>query len=352
MRRRIRLKNKFGAYDNQKSIIEGETPNPYAIKDKPHGKSDTALNRWENAQWFFNKWKIKSAEQTLVKTPAEIIKEAQTRFGKKKFVVLYSGGKDSSMCADLLNKMGLLDHVLTIDTGEAIDELWPFMRDETKRQGWHHVIRKTRQNFNDYVYRYGNPASRAHHFVMGVLKGERMRQYYNEELNSDYIYVSGIRAPESKERARNYSYHINKEGSLLFVSPIFYKTTQEVLDYVTKHKINLSPVYKSVHISGDCTCTANGDEIEKLEIRIHYPENYKRILEREKIARESPYKQAQINWEVGNVKSKADRVKIYDGLCKLFNGLVPSLKDQFDANALELSHACSDCSILTSEDSD
>ena len=224
------------------------------------------------------------------------------------------------------------------------------MRTETHRQGWHHVIRKTRYNFDDYVRQYGNPSPRVHRYVMGILKLARMRDYMQEELNDDYIFVSGIRSKESKSRSKNYDYHINNQSKMFFVSPIYYKTKDEILDYVQKNDVNISPIYENVHISGDCICGANGDEIERLEIRIHYPEAYKRILYREKLARESPYKQANINWEYGKSKAKQDRIKIYDGLEILFGGLVPSLKVQFEMNELELNHACSDCNIYSEDE--
>ena len=185
---------------------------------------------------------------------------------------------------------------------------------------------------------------------MGILKFDRMREYLHEELNDDYILVSGIRTKESGARSNNYDYHINSQSKMFFVCPIFYKTKEQVLDYCTTNDINISPVYANVHISGDCICAANGDDIEKLEIRIHYPDAYKRILYREKLARESPYRQAYLNWEYGNAKSKLDRLKIYDGLEILFGGLVPSLKVQYEQNEAELSHACSDCNIYSEDE--
>ena len=310
---------------------------------------------------FFTNWRIQSREQLHHKSTDEVIHELVKRFKRTKFVVLYSGGKDSSMVAHLLHKKGMLDHLLTIDTGIAVGELWDFVKDETKRQGWSHVVRKSKYNFDDWVYRHGHPAHGAHRRVMGMLKYDTMRTYMLHELDTDNsVYMSGVRGEtESVQRGQNYAYPIDNDGRMFMGRPIFYKTDSDVINYCVKNDIRISPAYEKIHLSGDCLCGSYNDLLERYEISQHYPREYAEILRREKMARESPYLGARINWEYGNVEIKHQRYLMCDQLMPLFGGLVRPLKDQIktDMKEVELRDAmledtCHDCRVQTGMDED
>ena len=155
---KFKLKKQYGAYDNQKAL-DRETPNPYRMSSDPHGKSGKAIRRWEASQAFFNKWKITTEDQPKKKTPFEIIDEFKSKFGKRKIIALYSGGKDSSATAHILHKANMLDHCLTVETGVSVKELPAFMKKETSRQGWKLKTINSLQSFDDWTYEFGHPSS-------------------------------------------------------------------------------------------------------------------------------------------------------------------------------------------------
>ena len=118
--------------------------------------------------------------------------------------------------------------------------------------------------------------------------------------------------------------------------PIFYKTDSDVINYCVKNDIRISPAYEKIHLSGDCLCGSYNDLLERYEISQHYPREYAEILRREKMARESPYLGARINWEYGNVEIKHQRYLMCDQLMPLFGGLVRPLKDQIKTDMKEV----------------
>ena len=92
--------------------------------------------------------------------------------------------------------------------------------------------------------------------------------------------ISGVRKFESKRRGRT-AKPILKDGSMIFVAPIFYLKTEEVWSYIKENNLEVSPVYKTLHLSGDCMCGAFSEMGEAELISLFYPEIAKRIEELE-----------------------------------------------------------------------
>ena len=67
-----------------------------------------------------------------------------------------------------------------------------------------------------------------------------------------------------------------------FYSPIFKWSTVEVWDYIKEHKLERSPIYNTMHISGDCFCGAFSSRGESNFLQMFHPELANRLIELEK----------------------------------------------------------------------
>ena len=65
-----------------------------------------------------------------------ILEQARNDFEVKKFVGLFSGGKDSLVACHLLAEMGELDEVLYCKTGIGLDENFDYVVDTCKKYNW------------------------------------------------------------------------------------------------------------------------------------------------------------------------------------------------------------------------
>ena len=192
------------------------------------------------------------------------------------YVGLFSGGKDS-MVACL--EAGVKE-VVYCRTGVGLNE--EYVVKTCKRFGWklHIVEPKEGETYEDFVRRFGFPHQGIHNTIMGMLKWHPMRKWYStqKKLGRDIIYISGRRKKESARRKRMKS---NKEylemDGIKFYSPIFDWSTGEVWVYLEEHNIDRSPIYETMHLSGDCMCGAFSQKGESGILSIFHPEMAKRF---------------------------------------------------------------------------
>jgi len=215
----------------------------------------------------------------MIKAEA-ILQEAEQKFGIKKFYACVSGGKDSVTSADVVDKLGKLSGVIFIDTTIGIQETKDFVIDLCKKRDWELIILKPEMTYEEFVNKYGFPTARFHHVVMGRLKYIPLRKFIIEHKQEKIGIISGVRKFESKRRGRT-AKPILKDGSMIFVAPIFYLKTEEVWSYIKENNLEVSPVYKTLHLSGDCMCGAFSEMGEAELISLFYPEIAKRIEELE-----------------------------------------------------------------------
>lgn len=183
---------------------------------------------------------------------------------------LFSGGKDS-LVACLVSKV---NKVLYCRTGVGLNE--EYVKDMCKRFGWELIIVEPakHETFEKFVERFGFPHSGMHSAVMGFLKWHPMRKWHNEQkkLGRDILFISGRRKKESKRRMRMKS---NKEYAetegMKFYSPIYNWTNEQVWEYLKDNNIQRSPIYDTMHISGDCFCGAFSAKGESVAMSMFHP---------------------------------------------------------------------------------
>ena len=216
----------------------------------------------------------------------EILEEAEQKFGIKKFYACVSGGKDSITSADVVDKLGKLTGVIFIDTTIGIQETKDFVVDLCKKRGWDLIILKPKVSYDEFVInKFGFPTARFHNVVMGFLKYHPLRRFVIEHKEEKIGLISGVRKFESNRRGRTMK-PIIKDGSMIFVAPIFHLKTEEVWGYIKENNLEVSPVYRKLHLSGDCMCGAFSDIGEAELISMFYPEIAQRIRKLENLIKD------------------------------------------------------------------
>ena len=262
-------------------------------------------------------------EQQRELTPKEILDQAINDWNVDSFYVGYSGGKDSGIALDYTAKYfpNHFKGVIFADTGIGTQATIDFVKKYCKERKYslnivkpENVIRKKTSipfSYKNLVMRYGFPSHSGHTMVMQQLKLFPIRQFIHQRIKAGEkpCIITGIRKKESARRSRNYYTPIDKDGKMVYVKPLFYKTNEWVYRYFVENDVKRSPVYETLHLSGDCLCGCFAKKGEAKLLQIFHPEVYDKILKLEnefKKIKDHPYK-AFGTW--GNSKNSIKDVK-------------------------------------------
>ena len=167
-------------------------------------------------------------------------------------VTLFSGGKDSLVVGHYTNTK----KAVYCKTGVGLN--FDYVLETCNKLGWELevIFPKVGEAFEDFVRKFGFPHVSMHNAVMGYLKWHPLRSW-NRGLEIKPLLLSGRRKKESKRRMRMKSNteYTETEG-MRFHAPIYQWTTKQVWDYIKNNKLEVSPIYETMHISGDCFCGA------------------------------------------------------------------------------------------------
>lgn len=217
-------------------------------------------------------------------TPEQIIETAINEYGVTEFWVGCSGGKDSISLSHWMynNFPELMKGNVFANTGIAVPDVKPFLQRYCEIKGWTLKVVNAIKEFDQMVKERGFPHVRAHVIVMRILKMIPVRRFIlNDEMpkgsNKQVCVLLGVRQNESKRRMKILKTPFYKDGRMLYVSPFLYKSNEWIYQYYLDHKLERSPAYDTLHISGDCLCGCFADKDEMKMIEIFYPEVAKRI---------------------------------------------------------------------------
>jgi 3'-phosphoadenosine 5'-phosphosulfate sulfotransferase (PAPS reductase)/FAD synthetase len=207
------------------------------------------------------------------RTPAEIVRKGVDYHNIDSLYVGLSGGKDSSVVAHFAaeNFPELFKGCIFCDTGIAVKEAKEFVISYCKEMG------------------YGFPGPNVHTTIMRHLKYIPMRELIRSriELGERPAILSGVRKQESVRRGINASDEVYRDGKMIFISPMLYKSDSWMYAYYTEHKLKRSPVYDTLHISGDCLCGCFSKPGEAKLLDIFHKPTAKQIHELEEWMREN-----------------------------------------------------------------
>ena len=255
----------------------------------------------------------------------DVLVEAKHKYGIKDFMAGFSGGKDSVTALDVVFKLGKLYGVVYCDTGIGIQETKDFVMNFCEKRKLELVITKPKmgERYEDFVLKNGFPHQGMHNAIMGYLKGHPLRTWCSKHEGIGIL--SGVRKFESNRRGRTAKV-FSKDGALTWIAPIIDWRTEQVWDYVKKNNLPTSPIYKTLHLSGDCLCGAFSDFREAELICQFYPELKEKIISLEK-----------------KVFCNKQCKKIH--VCKWGN----QSSMQGASQQSQLSYSCADCQISNSE---
>ena len=204
---------------------------------------------------------------------------------------LFSGGNDSTVMMHL--SRGMLTHAAHINTGIGIPETTQFVRAQTAAWGIPLIELVTPPEVYDgFVLRWGGgfPGPSGHQAIYYYLKQKRLRELRRQfvtRLGQRVVFVTGIRASESRRRAaRKMARETTREGSIVWVCPIIHFTDETMAWYREEYDVPQNPVAANLHRSGECLCGAFMNPAELDEIGFFYPEVAGRIRALEAQARE------------------------------------------------------------------
>jgi len=253
--------------------------------------------------------------------PNEILDQAISE-GITDFYVAYSGGKDSGIALDFMVKEfpQYFKGVVFVNTGIATQATVDFVEDYCKKRNYplYHlhaedvkrkIVSKHGKigepfDFEHLVLAYGFPKQALHTVTMRWLKLFSIRKFISERiaLGENPAIVSGIRRNESARRKIKAKQYIYNDGKMWFISPLFYKSNDWVMRYFIENDIKRSPVYNTLHISGDCLCGSFAKREELKLLEMFHPEVFTEIKRLEKLLKEKGTPEAKENsvWGIHN----------------------------------------------------
>ena len=267
------------------------------------------------------------------KTPNEIMDEA-INHGLTDFYVAYSGGKDSGIAVDFMSKEfpQQFKGVVFVNTGIGTQATVDFVEEYCKKRNYplHHLHaedvkrKKITKNgkigdpfdFEHLVLAYGFPKQALHTVTMRWLKLFSIRKFVYERiaLGENPAIVSGIRKNESARRKTKAKKYIYNDGKMWFISPLYYKSNDWVMKYFIENDIKRSPVYETLHISGDCLCGCFAKKEELKLLEMFHPEVFTEIKRLEKLVKEKGSPEAKENSVWGIHNQTTESVEAQDNL--------------------------------------
>lgn len=194
------------------------------------------------------------------------------------FWVASSGGNDSMVVADILDKMGLLAGVFHIRIPGGSRKNFEWLQDYCENvKGWRFEYRYPKPMFImvALMLETGCPSYFLHPMYMSYLKKETTERFVKEKENreSNIVMATGIRKFESERRFGNFEFPIQvAEQNVRYVCPIFYYEDQEKYQYTVFNKVKSSPTKQYYGHSGECPCGSFAHPHEANEIDRYEPE--------------------------------------------------------------------------------
>ena len=250
--------------------------------------------------------------------PAEILDRTISE-GITDFYVAYSGGKDSGIVLDIVakNYPNNFKGVIFVDTGIATDATINFVKEYCNKRKYPLFVLSPKDvkrkngiaySYEDLVKTQGFPGQGIHGGVMATLKLFPIRQFIGQKIKEGEKpgLISGVRKKESKRRSSTYSNYKDQDGKIIFIKPLFYKSNDWVYRYFMENDIKRSPVYETLHISGDCLCGCFAQKEELKLLEMFHPEVFEKIKKLEKMIKEegSEYSRKYSTWGNSNKTTK------------------------------------------------
>jgi 3'-phosphoadenosine 5'-phosphosulfate sulfotransferase (PAPS reductase)/FAD synthetase len=163
--------------------------------------------------------------------------------GERTVVCSISGGKDSTCMALLLTEAGIQFDSIFIDTGwehettlEYIESYLPQYIGRVK------VLQNSKGGMSHIVRGKGYFPGKTFRYCTGELKIKPAKRYF-DSLDIDPVNAVGIRAEESKNRAKYPEWEYSPDFQCDVWRPIIRFSEQDVIDMLRRHNVRPNPLY-------------------------------------------------------------------------------------------------------------
>lgn len=262
----------------------------------------------------------------LIDEAHSFIQKASAKFDEEKIVISFSGGKDSTVTADLVTK-ALSNPELTHIFGNTTLE-FPFTIQYAERFNKTHeqcfwTAKNNEQDFYDVCEDIGPPA-RMMRWCCSMFKTGPITRIINKLYRDARILTFyGIRKSESVSRSKYNRIEDDAESVKIqqqtVASPIFFWKDIDIWLYMLEENIDFNDAYRLGYDRVGCWCCPNNNQRAQFLSRIYMPEQSKKWREflisfAEKIGKPDPEVYVDTGkWKArqgGNGLASASDVKI------------------------------------------
>ena len=271
-------------YINGKSIAmpnsKYECANINSIIEKLH--SFSAANSYDGFNKYIQLFTLanRSRLEYLKDEAFQFIKKAASKFPAENIVVSFSGGKDSTVSADLAVK-ALSDPSIVHIYGDTTLE-FPSTTEYAERFRKNHpnaifqIAKNDEQDFYDVCEDIGPPA-RMMRWCCSVFKTGPITRVINSLYDSQQILTFyGIRKAESVSRSKYNRIEDSADAVKIkqqtVASPIFFWKDIDIWLYILSEKIDFNDAYRLGYDRVGCWCCPNNNQRAQFLSRIYMPE--------------------------------------------------------------------------------
>ena len=275
-------------YINGKSITlpnsTYQTTNTDAIAKELHNRQSTALYTYfeENIEKFTI---ANTARLNYLKDEAfDFIQKAASKFPEENIVISFSGGKDSTVTADLAVKAlsnPSLVHIFgdtTLEFPSTIEYAHRFR--DAHPDAIFQIAKNDEQNFYDVCEDIGPPA-RMMRWCCSMFKTGPITRIINSLYRSQQILTFyGIRKSESVSRSKYNRIEDSSDSVKIqqqtVASPIFFWKDIDIWLYLLAEKVDFNDAYRLGYDRVGCWCCPNNNSRAQFLSKIYMPEQSKR----------------------------------------------------------------------------
>jgi len=226
---------------------------------------------------------------------SEAVKFIKSFSKKSMIIVLFSGGKDSLVALHLAvqacNNNVCKVVAVHADTTIEIPDNLRYVNDVCKKLGVELLIAKPDRDYFTLVKAWGFPRMK-YRWCCKFLKIYPIKRILDMLRNEgkDVIVVDGVRAEESRIRAKFNRISQHKVWSVLVLHPILYWSQEDVEKYIELYLkpigIDINPLYKlGFRRACECWCPVFKSEKDFMLLAAYYPNLFMKLVELENEAK-------------------------------------------------------------------